>query len=66
MGQHGIRHLQEAGDVGAYHVVVLGVVFLGSAVDGREDVLHDALQLRVHFLVGRAGAVVVCVIVAYP
>lgn len=50
---HGIRHLHEAGNIGAGDVVgegFVGRVFLGVGQGVRVDVGHDALQLVVHFL----------------
>ena len=46
----GVGELLEARDVGAHDVVALVAVLLGGAVGRMVDVLHDLLQLAVHFL----------------
>src|SRR5699024_5596466 len=52
LGQHGVGHLGEAGDVGARHQVALHAVGLGSLGGVGVDVLHDVLQPVVHLFKG--------------
>ena len=50
LSQHSVGNLLETSDVGAHDVVLGMAILLGSLVGALEDVLHDALQLGVHFL----------------
>ena len=50
LGLHSIGDLDETGNVCTGNVVAFHAVFLGSVVQIVENVDHDGLQLRIHFL----------------
>ena len=45
LSQHGVRHLDEARDVGAHHIVFGVAIGLGGRIGVCENVLHDPLEL---------------------
>ena len=56
VGQHGVSHFQEAGDVGAGHQVA-GLAVLGGGARGVViKVGHNVLQMAVHLLEGPGHA----------
>src|ERR1035437_7589415 len=48
--EHRIGHFDEAGDVGAYHVVPGHTVILDRCAAVTVDIDHDAMQTLIHFL----------------
>src|SRR5664280_3919803 len=50
--EHGVRHLDEAGDVGTRHVVARPVMLLGRLADRVVDPPHDRLPTSVDLLFG--------------
>mmetsp|Transcript_13854 Transcript_13854/g.29562 ORF Transcript_13854/g.29562 Transcript_13854/m.29562 type:complete len:316 (-) Transcript_13854:669-1616(-) len=56
LGEHGLRHLGEASDVGAEDVVAGLAVLDGGVVGVAVDLDHDGVQLGVHLLAGPGAA----------